>query len=86
MLDPAARTKDIADRFASGMVAAANRTAHQVTIRVLGRPQVDLGDTVDIGAAPDELINGSGYVRALSHRFGVEAGFVTDLRISLSLT
>ena len=86
MLDPAARTKDIADRFAAGLVVSANRTAHQVTIRVLGRPQVDLGDTVDIGAAPDELINGSGYVRALRHRFDAEAGFVTELRVSLSLT
>jgi hypothetical protein len=85
LMDPAARTKDIADRFAAGMLATVTRTAHQVTIRVLGRPQVDLGDTVEIGAAPDTLINGNGYIRAIHHHFDVETGFVTDLRISLSL-
>lgn len=83
LADPAARTKDIAGRFAAGLVATANRTTHQVAIRVLGRPQVELGDTVDVGAAPDELLNGSGYVRAIRHRFDAEAGFVTDLRVAL---
>lgn len=83
-IDPAARTKDIADRFAAGLVATANRSAHQVTIRVLGRPQVDLGDTIEIGAAPDGLLNGSGYIRALHHHFDTESGFVTDVRVSLS--
>jgi hypothetical protein len=84
LLDPAARTKDIADRFAAGQLATAGRNAHHVTIRVLGRPQVDLGDTVDIGAAPDELINGSGYIRALHHHFDDEQGFVTDIRVALN--
>jgi hypothetical protein len=85
LIDPAARTKDIADRFAAGVVAMANRSAHQVTIRVLGRPSVDLGDTIEIGAAPDGLLNGSGYIRALHHRFDLEVGFVTDIRVSLSV-
>lgn len=84
LIDPAARTKDIADRFASGWLSTAQRTAHQVTITVLGRPQVDLGDTIEVGAAQDALINGSGYLRALRHRFDGTMGFVTDLRISLS--
>ena len=81
LIDPAARTKDIADRFAAGMLATGQRRAHQVTIRVLGRPQVDLGDTIQVGAAPEELINASGYVRALHHCLDAEHGFVTDVRI-----
>jgi len=85
LIDPAARTKDIADRFAAGWLSTAQRTAHQVTIRVLGRPQVDLGDTITVGAAKDALINGSGYVRALRHRFDGATGFVTDLRVALSV-
>ena len=85
VIDPAARTKDIADRFASGWLSTAKRTAHQVTITVLGRPQVDLGDTIEVSAAPDALINSSGYVRALRHRFDNLMGFVTDLRISVSV-
>jgi phage protein D len=84
VIDPAARTKDIADRFAAGMLATGQRGAHQVTIRVLGRPQVDLGDTIQVGAAPEEMLNASGYVRALHHYLDSERGFVTDLRIVVS--
>jgi hypothetical protein len=81
--DPAARTKDLADRFAAGRLAVAARIAHETSISVLGRPQVDLGDTVAVAGVPDETVNGSGYVRAIFHRFGEDAGFVTDIRISL---
>ena len=84
VIDGAARTKDIADRFAAGMLATGQRGAHAVTIRVLGRPQVDLGDTIQVGAAPEELINASGYIRALHHYLDAEHGFVTDVRIVVS--
>jgi len=86
ILDGAARTKDIADRFAAGQLATAARSAHQVTIRVLGRPQVDLGDTIQVGSAAEELINGSGYIRALHHHFDAVHGFVTDIRMALSVS
>jgi phage protein D len=81
--DPAARTKDLADRFAAGRLAVAARTAREVSISVLGRPQVDLGDTIAVADVPDETVNGSGYVRALRHRFGEAAGFVTEMRVSV---
>ena len=81
--DPVARTKDLADRFAAGRLAVAARTARETSISVLGRPQVDLGDTVAVAEVPEETVNGSGYVRAIHHRFGDEAGFLTQMRISL---
>lgn len=81
--DPVARTKDLAGRFAAGRLAVAARTAHEVSITVLGRPQIDLGDAVTTADVPDEAINGSGYVRAIKHRFGERSGFLTDVRISL---
>ena len=81
--DPVARTKDLADRFAAGRLAVAARSAREVSITVLGRPQVDLGHTVAVADVPDETVNGSGYVRAIHHRFGDEAGFLTEMRISL---
>ncbi|HET7270397.1 MAG TPA: hypothetical protein VFI90_04855 [Rubrobacter sp.] len=81
--DPAARTKDLADRFAAGRLAVAARAARETSISVLGRPQVDLGHTVAVADVPDETVNGSGYVRAIRHRFGDDAGFVTEIRISL---
>jgi hypothetical protein len=81
--DSAARTKDLADRFAAGRLAVEARTAHEVSITVLGRPRLDLGESVTMQDLPDEEINGGGYVRALRHRFGEETGFVTDMRVSL---
>jgi hypothetical protein len=81
--DPAARTKDLADRFAAGRLAVAARTAREVSITVFGRPQVDLGASVATEAVPDEEINGSGYVRAIRHRLTENHGFLTDMRISL---
>jgi hypothetical protein len=85
VLDPVARTKDLANRFAAGRLAVAKRTAHQVTMTVLRSSQVDLGQTISVRDTPDALMNGSGYVRAIRHRFGVANGFVTDLRISLKV-
>lgn len=81
--DPAARTKDLADRFAAGRLAVAARTAREVSITVLGRPQVDLGNTIAVADVPDETVNGSGYVRAIRHRFDNEAGYLTEMRISV---
>jgi hypothetical protein len=85
LLDLAARSKDLADRFAAGRLAVAKRTAHQVSFTVLGRPQVDLGDDLSLSDVPDSVFNGQGYVRAIRHRFSDGAGFVTEFRISLSL-
>jgi phage protein D len=84
LLDLAARSKDLADRFAAGRLAVAKRTAHQVSFTVLGRPQVDLGDDLNLSDVPDATFNGQGYVRAIRHRFNDRAGFVTEFRISLS--
>jgi hypothetical protein len=84
VIDPAARTRDLADRFAAGHLATKQRTAHQVTITVLGRPQLDLGDSISVGDVPDGLLNGNGYVRAIRHRCSVTHGFLTDFRIGVS--
>ena len=50
---------------------------------VLGRPGVELGDSVAVSDVPDGALNGAGYVRAIRHRFGTGTGYVTDLRVSL---
>jgi hypothetical protein len=83
VLDPAARTKDLAERFAAGHLAVAAREASQVWVTVLGRPGIELGDTIAVSDVPDTALNGSGYVRAIRHRFGEDIGFLTDLRVAL---
>ena len=82
--DPVARTKDLADRFAAGHLALAQRVTHQVTIRLLGRPQLDLGETLSVADVPDPLVNGEGYLRAIRHQFSAQTGFTTTVRLSMS--
>ena len=84
LLDSAARTRDLADRFAAGQLATRQRTSQQVTITVLGRPQLDLGDSITVRDVPDGLVNGDGYVRAVRHRFSIVHGFLTEFRIGMS--
>src|SRR5262249_26114109 len=81
VLDPAARTKDLADRFARGYLVTRGRTASELRATVLGRPTLELGDAVRVSGVPDELTNGHGYVQAIRHRLGRETGFLTDLRV-----
>lgn len=83
VLDPVARTQDLVRIFAAGRRTVANRKAHEVWLRVLGRPTVDLGDSVSPSALPDALMNGNGYIRALRHHFSDTAGFVTDIRVAI---
>lgn len=83
--DGAARTKDLADRFAAGLLSRANRHAREITFRILGRPSLDLGQGLQVSDVPDALGNGSGYVRALRHRFDSEAGFITEVRLALEV-
>ena len=80
-LDPAARTQDLAERFAKGRLATAQRRAHQVRFTILGRATLDLGDDIALSGMADDQINGSGYIRALRHRFDAKTGFVTDVRV-----
>lgn len=83
VLDPAARTRDLADRFAAGRLATAARQAHQVVVRVAGQAGLELGDPLAVSDVPDPLVNGTGYVRTIRHRFGESTGFVTEARICL---
>jgi hypothetical protein len=76
VVDPVARTKDLADRFASGVMAVSRRTASIVRATVTGRPALDLGSRVRISRHADGDV--AGYVRALRHRFDGSTGFVTD--------
>jgi phage protein D len=80
--DMAARTSDLANRFAEGYRATLRRASASTAISIFGRPSLELGDTLAVSAAPDGLLNGSYYIRAIRHRFSRREGFLTDLRLS----
>jgi hypothetical protein len=83
LLDPAARTRDLADRFAAGHLATRSRRAREVTITIIGRPSLELGDSISVSGVADSLVNQSGYVRALRHQLSGQRGFLTDVTISV---
>lgn len=83
VLEPLARTRDLAQAVADGLADAATGRSAEVVVTVLGRPEVDLADRVTVAGAPDELLAVTGTVRALRHRLDALSGFTTTLRLAL---
>lgn len=81
VLDPCARTKDLADRFAEGHYAGASRNTHVINITVFGRSDLDLGDSITVEDCPDQLLNGNGFIRSITHNFSAQTGYVTHLSV-----
>ncbi|MFG6489107.1 hypothetical protein ACG04R_20645 [Roseateles sp. BYS78W] len=81
--DTAARTKDMAGRFAAGYAASFGRRTTAVRASVLGNATLELGDAWGLSGAPEEGLNRSGMVAGLRHRFGAQEGFVTDLVLAV---
>lgn len=79
VLDPLARTQDLADRFAAGYAAVRQRGRRQTRLRVLGNARIDLGGRVRITGAP--VSAAAGYVRALRHGVDPRAGWVTEVTV-----
>lgn len=81
VVDMAARTKDLATRFAEGYRLTARRPATAVRASIFGRQSLDLGYSLSIAGAPDDLLNGSWYIQAIKHDFSRRTGFRTDVRL-----
>lgn len=83
VIDPAARTKDLADRFAAGYAATLGQRASEIRLTVQGIASLELGDASGASGAPESALNASGFVKGLRHRFGERDGFVTDIALAL---
>ncbi len=80
--DAAARTKDMAGRFAAGYAAALAARSAELRLTVLGLPALDLGDDLGASDAPEAGLNTRGVITGLRHRLSAREGFVTDLVIA----
>jgi len=80
--DAAARTKDMAGRFAAGYAAALAARSAELRLTVLGMPALDLGDDLGASDAPEAGLNARGVITGLRHRLSAREGFVTDLVIA----
>lgn len=76
LVDPAARTQNLAGDVAKGILAGHARTA-EGRVRVLGAPKVRLGDAVKLEKLPAAAQNGEARVISVTHRLGSRTGFTT---------
>jgi hypothetical protein len=83
VLDPVARTKDMAGRFAQGYLAGLDRRQRAVRLTFQGKPELELGDSLEAADAQEDLLNAQGVITALRHRFAAGLGFVTDATIAV---
>lgn len=82
IIDPTARTADMAGRFASGYAAAFARRTSDIRLKVLGMPALELGDSTGASGAPENGLNASGYIKGIRHIFGSREGFLTEVVVS----
>jgi hypothetical protein len=83
VIDTAARTKDMAARFAAGYASSFGQRSREIRLTVLGMPALELGDATGAADAPEAGLNASGFVKALRHRFSVQEGFQTDITVAV---
>ena len=78
VLDPLARTQDLADRFAQGYATTWRRGLKQVRLRVPGNARLDLGERVRLTGFAEF---GGGYARAVRHTVGPQPGWTTEITV-----
>jgi phage protein D len=73
------RTADAASAAANAALTTIQRRALRGTLRVLGAPEVKLGDAVQLRGLPDDTLNTSFQVRSVRHRITKRSGFTSDI-------
>ncbi|HEY64195.1 MAG TPA: hypothetical protein G4O02_06445 [Caldilineae bacterium] len=76
-----ARTQEAAQAMADGLLDRATRGAIRGILRALGRPEVKVGDAVEVTGAPDEALNRLYQIIGVRHRLDRARGFLTTLEI-----
>jgi phage protein D len=78
--DAALRTHEAAARAAGAALQRLSQRQTNGRLRALGRPAARLGDAIRVRGEPDENLNGTFQVRAVSHLLSKQRGFTTDIR------
>lgn len=73
------RTPDAASAAASAALTVVQRRTLRGTLRVLGAPEVKLGDAVQFSGLSDSTLNTSFQVRSVRHRITKLGGFTSDI-------
>lgn len=75
--DSALRTKDAADSLATAKLGALKDEASQGRLKVLGNPELKLGDAIELKGVPKPELNGLFKVAGVRHVFSKRQGFLT---------
>ncbi|RLF10787.1 MAG: hypothetical protein DRJ62_04590 [Thermoprotei archaeon] len=76
--DPTVKDKDSAEKVAEALLRELVR-AVKGYVKIVGRSEVKLGDTVEIKGVPYDAANGKYQVRTVEHVFNVDEGFTTSI-------
>jgi len=76
--DAAARTQDLV-RAIAGNILQAHQTRRRGRLCMLGNPEVQLGDAIEVSKLPDSAQNGTYKVTGVRHRLNARVGFVTGI-------
>ncbi|VTR92930.1 phage protein d : Putative uncharacterized protein OS=Moorea producens 3L GN=LYNGBM3L_06070 PE=4 SV=1: Phage_GPD [Gemmata massiliana] len=77
---PVVRTGAAAQAAADAALARLKRQTRQGQVRTLGRPEVRLGDAIELRGLPQSDANGKYQVRAVRHNLDKRRGFTTTVR------
>jgi hypothetical protein len=75
--DVALRTKDAADSLAASKLGALKDQASRGKLKVMGNPELKLGDAIEIKNAPKPELNGLFKVTAVRHVLDKRTGYLT---------
>jgi hypothetical protein len=83
VVSSALRSNAAASGAATGAMAAFGRSQNIGRLLVAGASAVVVGSTIDLADMPQASLNGSGLVLSVQHRYGKQAGFLTQVTFSL---
>ena len=75
--DGSLRTKDAADLRAAAIYGTIQDQAASGQLKLLGRPEIQLGDAIEVKEAPYPSLNGLFKVVSIHHQFSKSTGFIT---------
>jgi phage protein D len=76
---PALRTAQAAQIAANAALRAINRQTLKGTVVIAGAPKVALGDAIRLSGVPNDALNNTYQVRAVTHRLTKIRGFTTTV-------
>lgn len=80
VINPTARTQQLAGELATGLLSTYTHGQHGF-LKVLGAPQVKLGDAVQVSDMPTARQNATFKVSSVTHQLNIQRGFFTTIGV-----